>query len=167
MWQTHIFIFINAQYFTMFFLLLQGFGDCFKRTAREFICTKILYSFLQWCHRTEQQIREKIFTVTLWKRLSTGLSKRGWPLKIIKKSCQIDKFFKIKTVYIIFKTGVRGVVNIHTLKFTNFCHFLPPEKCNKRQFTATSFTNVQLYKNRVEASLQIFIYKQGLSKHHN
>lgn len=85
------------------------------------------------------------------KRLSTGLSKRGWPFKIIKKSCQIDKFFQIKTVYIIFKMG-SGVVNIHTLKFTNFCHFLPPESVIK--------DNLQQHR------LQMYNCTKTESKHH-
>lgn len=133
------------------FLLLQGFGDCFKRTAHEFICTKILYSFLQWCHWTEQQIREKIYCHTLEKTMNRTIKER-LAFENHKKSCQIDKFFQIKTVYIIFKTGSEEWWIYTHWNSQIFCHFLPPESVIK--------DNLQQHR------LQMYNCTKTESKHH-
>lgn len=90
-------------------------------------------------------------------------SDSGLKTKRKKKTCQIASiFFKItlewnKTVYIIFKG--EGEMNIHTSKCT-FLPFLPEKSVKDIPFTASTFTNVQLYRRNKSNTTNL---EQGLS----
>lgn len=129
-----------------------------------------LFFFLifQLSHIRKRKKKKKLSTVdvTAPVQIEAGLfSDSGLKTKRKKKTkhARLQVFsFKItlewnKTVYIIFKG--EGEMNIHTSKCT-FLPFLPEKSVKDIPFTASTFTNVQLYRRNKSNTTNL---EQGLS----